>query len=62
MPRSWVKDYFKHILVDSAEDWMKGKNKGATSTRSDIIRAVSEQIEAAITDRNEPVPSELEKV
>ena len=62
MPRSWVKDYFKHILVDSAEDWMKGKSKGATSTRSDIIRAVSEQIEAAITDRNEPVPSELEKV
>lgn len=62
MPWSWVKDYFKHILVDSAEDWMKGKSKGATSTRSDIIRAVSEQIEAAITDRNEPVPSELEKV
>jgi hypothetical protein len=62
MPRSWVKDYFKHILVDSAEDWMKGKSRGATSTRSDIIRAVSEQIEAAITDRNEPVPSELEKV
>lgn len=62
MPRSWVKDYFKHILVDSAEDWMKGKSKGATSTRSDIIRAVSEQIEAAITDRNEPVPPELEKV
>ena len=62
MPRSWVKDYFKHILVDSAEDWMKGKSKGAMSTRSDIIRAVSEQIEAAITDRNEPVPSELEKV
>ena len=62
MPRSWVKDYFKHILVDSAEDWMKGKSKGATSTRSDIIRAVSKQIEAAITDRNEPVPPELEKV
>ena len=62
MPQSWVKDYFKHILVDSAEDWMKGKSRGATSTRSDIIRAVSEQIEAAITDRNEPVPSELEKV
>ena len=62
MPRSWVKDYFKHILVDSAEDWMKGKSRGATSTHSDIIRAVSEQIEAAITDRNEPVPSELEKV
>ena len=62
MPRSWVKDYFKHILVDSAEDWMKGKSRGATSTRSDIIRAVSEQIEAAITDRNEPVPPELEKV
>ena len=62
MPQSWVKDYFKHILVDSAEDWMKGKSKGATSTRSDIIGAVSEQIEAAITDRNEPVPPELEKV
>jgi hypothetical protein len=62
MPRSWVKDYFKHILVDSAEDWMKGKSKGATSTRSDIIRAVSEQIGTAITDRNEPVPPELEKV
>ena len=62
MPQSWVKDYFKHILVDSAEDWMKGKSKGATSTRSDIIRGVSEQIETAITDRNEPVPPELEKV
>ena len=62
MPWSWVKDYFKHILVDSAEDWMKGKSKGATSTRSDIIRAVSEQIETAITDRNEPVLPKLEKV
>ena len=62
MPRSWVKDYFKHILVDSAEDWMKGKSKGVTSTCSDIIRAVSKQIEAVIMDRNEPVPSELEKV
>lgn len=62
MPRSWVKDHFKHILVESAEDWMKGKSKGATSTRSDIIKAVFEQIETAMTDRNEPVPPELEKV
>ena len=62
MPRSWVKDHFKHILVESAEDWMKGKSKGAMSTRSNIIKAVFEQIEMAMTDRNEPVPPKLEKV
>jgi hypothetical protein len=43
MPRSWVKDHFKHILVESAEDWMKGKSKGATSTRSDIIKGDDSQ-------------------
>ena len=62
MPCSRVKDHFKHILVDSAEDWVKGKSKGAITTHSEVIKAVSQQIEMVIMDRNEPIPPELEKV
>ena len=62
MPRYWVKDYFKHILIDASEEWMQGKSKGAITTRSEVVKAVSEQIQMAITERNDPVPDELEKV
>jgi hypothetical protein len=62
MPRYWVKDYFKPILMDASEAWMQGKSKGAVTTRSEIVKAVSEQIQTAVTERNDPVPHELEKV
>ena len=41
---------------------MQGKSKGAVTTRSEIVKAVSEQIQTAVTERNDPVPHELEKV
>jgi hypothetical protein len=62
MPRFWVQDYFKHLLIDSAEAWVQGKSKTAATTRSEVVKAVSEQIETAIMERNEPVPAGLEKV
>ena len=62
MPHYWVKDYFKHILIDASEEWMQGKSKDAINTRSDVVKAVSEQIQTAITERNDPVPDTLEKV
>lgn len=62
MPRHWVQDYFKHLLIDSAEAWVLGKGKGAANTRSEVVKAVSEQIETAVMERNEPVPLGLEKV
>jgi hypothetical protein len=62
MPRAWVKDYFKPLLIDSAEAWVQGKRKGAVATRPEVVKAVSEQIQTAVLERNELVPPELEKV
>lgn len=62
MPHYWVKEYFKHILIDASEEWMQGKSKGAINMCLDVVKAVSEQIQMAITERNDPVPDELEKV
>jgi hypothetical protein len=62
MPRSWVKDDFKHILTDSSESWVHGIYDGAVTRRSAIEKAVAEKIETAMLGRNEPVPPELEKV
>jgi hypothetical protein len=62
MPHYWVKDYFKHILINASEEWMQGKSKDAVAMRLDVVKAVSEQIQTAVTERNDPVPEELEKV
>ena len=62
MPRCWVKDYFKHCLVDAAERWLDAKTKGNGDTRMDIAKAVADEIEATINERNEAVPPDLQKV
>ena len=62
MPRCWVKDYFKHCLVDAAEQWLDAKSKGNGDTRTDITKAVADEIEATINEQNEAVPPNLQKV
>ena len=62
MPCSWVKDYFKPLLIDSAEAWVHGKGKGAVATWLEVVKAVSEQIQTVMLERNELVPPDLEKV
>lgn len=62
MPARWVQEHFKHILVDSAELWVTGKQKGAKMTRPEVVTATAENIEIALLERKEPVPPDLEKV
>jgi hypothetical protein len=62
MPRCWVKDYFRPLLIDSAEAWMEGKSTGAVTTRQEVVKAIAEQIQIALTENNDSVPTDLEKV
>lgn len=62
MPRSWVSEYFEYLLTNSAGAWMQGNISEAPVTRSEIVKAVSECIAIAMTERDEPVVPELEKV
>lgn len=62
MPRSWVSEYFEYLLTNSAGAWMQGNISEAPVTRSEIVKAVSECIAIAMTERDEPFVPELEKV
>jgi hypothetical protein len=64
MPKSWVKDYFKHILVDSAEEYLRSSNKGGTKARTTLSEVVAERIREAVRAENdeELLPNPLEKV
>jgi hypothetical protein len=62
MPKAWVKDYFKHILVDAAEAWILAKIRGSGTTRDDIVKITTEQIQAAANEKNEELRPDLAKV
>lgn len=62
MPHCWVKDYFRPLLIDSTEAWMEGKSTGAVTTHQEVVKAIAEQIKIALTENNDSVPTDLEKV
>lgn len=62
MPKYWVKDYFKHLLVESADTWYHATGRGTGTKRSDVVETVTEHIATALKDRNEAVPDGLANV
>ena len=53
MPKAWVKDYFKHILVDAAESWILAKHKASGTNREEVVKTVTDEIEAAMQEKND---------
>ena len=41
---------------------MEGKSTGAVTTRQEVVKAIAEQIQIALTENNDSVPTDLEKV
>jgi hypothetical protein len=62
MGKTWFQPLFKHILVESCEEFINSSNKGKHKTRSTLINRVAEEIRQAVEGTNDTLPSELEKV
>lgn len=64
MPRNWVKDYFKHILIESSDEYLHSSNKGGSKARTALSETVAESIREAAREQNEEaqLPNPLEKV
>jgi hypothetical protein len=64
MPRIWVKEYFKHHLIESCEEYVHSHNKKGSSARTDVINSVVERITTAASEMNDiaNLPDNLSKV
>jgi hypothetical protein len=62
MPKAWVKDYVKQILIDAAECWILAKHKASGTNRVEVIKAVTEDIKAAMDENNDAIRDDLELV
>jgi hypothetical protein len=64
MPQVWVKEYFKHHLVDAAEGYTKSNDRGKEPERTKLIQQVAESIRETARDENEEgtLPIDLPKV
>jgi len=61
MPRPWVKDYVKPILIDAAERWILAKHKASGTNRVEVVQAVTEDIKAAMIENNDEIRADLDK-
>jgi hypothetical protein len=62
MGRAWVLPSFKHILIDSCQEYLNSTNKGKEKTRSALITRVSGEIRHAVEGTTDKLPEDLEKV
>ena len=62
MPRPWVKDYVKPILIDAAERWILTKHKASGTNRVEVVQAVTEDIKAAMIENNDEIRADLDQV
>ncbi len=64
MPRLWVKEYFKHHLIESCEAYLQSNNKKGSSARTDLITTVTESIRDAAGEADDAgnLPADLSKV
>jgi len=53
MLRNWVKDYFKHILIESCKEYLCSSNKGKDKIRMKLSETVAEQIHEAVREHGE---------
>lgn len=58
----WVLESFKHILVDSCDEYFDTNDRGNDKSRSKLITRVANDIAAIAQDKKEHVPDDLEKV
>ena len=58
----WVLESFKHILVDSCDEYFDTNDRGNDKSRSKLITRVANDIAAIAQDKNQRVPDDLEKV
>ena len=58
----WVLESFKHILVDSCDEYFDTNDRGNDKSRSKLITRVANNIAAIVQDKNQCVPDDLEKV
>lgn len=58
----WVLESFKHILVDSCDEYFDTSDRGNDKSRSKLITRVANDIAAIAQDTKEHVPDDLEKV
>jgi len=64
MPSLWVKDYFKHHLVEASEEYINSTNRKGSSTRTNLVKTVCERIREAAKNQQDadPLPADLDKV
>jgi hypothetical protein len=62
MPKTWVKDYVKLILIDAAESWVLAKNRASGTNREEVVKSVTEVIQAAMNDNNDTIRPDLSQV
>jgi hypothetical protein len=62
MPKTWVKDYVKEILIDAAEPWVLAKNKTSGTNREEVVKSVTEDITAAMNANNDAIRPDLTQV
>ena len=58
----WVLESFKHILVDSCDEYFNTSDRSNDKSRSKLITRVANNIAAIAQDKKERVPDDLEKV
>jgi hypothetical protein len=62
MPKTWVKDYVKQILIDAAEPWILAKNRASGTNREEVVKSVTEDITAAMNANNDTIRPDLTQV
>jgi hypothetical protein len=62
MPKTWVKDYVKEILIDAAEPWVLAKHKASGTNREEVVNSVTEDITAAMNANNDTIRPDLTQV
>ena len=58
----WVMESFKHILVDSCDEYFNTSDRGNDKSWSKLITRVTNNIAAIAQDKKQRVPDDLEKV
>jgi endo-alpha-1,4-polygalactosaminidase (GH114 family) len=58
----WALESFKHILVDSCDEYFNTNDRGNDKSQSKLITQVTNDIAAIAQDKKQHVPDDLEKV
>jgi hypothetical protein len=62
MGKAWVLSSFKHLLIDSCQEYINSTDKSKEKSRTALITRVAVEIRHAVEGTTEGLPDDLEKV